>query len=58
MGSFGPHLKTIGICYYAMVLKEEKKKQKHNTHITFRKTHIGQQTNHQLRHNISKYANC
>ena len=24
----GPHLKTIGICYYAIVLKEKKKKHK------------------------------
>ena len=30
--SFGPHLKIIGICYYAIVLKEEKKKQKDHTH--------------------------
>ena len=28
----GAHLKIIGICYYANMLKEKKKKQKHTTH--------------------------
>ena len=55
--SIEPQLKTIWICYYAIVLKQEKKKQKFNTHITFSKMHIGQQTKHQLRHNISKHVN-
>ena len=32
--SIQPHLKIIGICYYAILLKEEKKKQKYTTTIT------------------------
>ena len=34
ISSIGPHLKIIGICYYAIVQKEEKKKHKYTTHIT------------------------
>ena len=53
INSIGLHMNIIGICYYAIVQKEkEKEKQKHNTHITSIKTHIGQQTKHQQRHNI------
>ena len=33
--SVGPNLKIIGICYYAIVLKEEKKKQNYTPPITF-----------------------
>ena len=45
---FEPHLKTIGICFYAIVLKEEKKERKRkNDHSkTFIKTHILQKTKH------------
>ena len=35
ISSIEQHLKVIGICYYAIVLKEEEKKQKHITRITF-----------------------
>ena len=55
ISSIGPNLKIIGICYYMIVLKEEKKKQIHYSHNFFIKTHIVQQTKHQLRHNISKH---
>ena len=34
INSVGPHLKLIGIFFYAIVLNEEKKKQKYTTHIT------------------------
>ena len=33
IGSFGPYLEIIAICYYVIVLKEENKKQKHTTNI-------------------------
>ena len=55
INSVGKHCEIIGISYYAIVLKKENKKQKHTTHITFIKTHIGQQTKHQLPHNIRKH---
>ena len=44
--SFGPPLKIISICDYAIVSKEEKKKQNYSTHITFMKTHTVRQTEH------------
>ena len=56
ISSFRPHLKIIGNCYYANVLKEEKKKLKYTIHRTFMKTHIVQQTKHQLRHDISRHV--
>ena len=49
------HLKIIGICYYANVLKE-KKKHTNATHKTLMKTHIVQQTKLQLRHYISRHV--
>ena len=51
-----PHLKIIGICYYAIVLKEENKTQMNHSH-NFMKTHIVKQTKHELRHDISKHVN-
>ena len=56
ISSSGPHLKIIGICYCPNVQKEEKKKQKYNTHKTFMKTHTVQQTKHQLRHPTSRHV--
>ena len=35
VSSIGSQLKIIGICYYAVVLKEEKKKHKWSIHINF-----------------------
>ena len=39
------------------MLKEKKKKQKHNTHITDKKLRLGQQIKHHLGHNIRKNVN-
>ena len=46
-------MKIIVICYYAIVIKEEK-----NTPLTLllMKTHIVQQTKHQVRHNVGKHV--
>ena len=49
----GPYLKIIGICYYAIVLQEEKKTQIHLSH-NFMKTHVVEQTNHRLNQNYNK----
>ena len=50
------HMKTIGICYHANLLKKEKKKKQIMTnHKNFIKTHIVQQTKRQL-HNFKKHV--
>ena len=53
MSSFGPHLKIIGLCYYANVVKKEKS-QILTTHKTFKKSHNFPQTEHQLQPNINR----
>ena len=50
----GPHLKNLGICYLANLVKEEKNKHNYTTQQTFMKTHNVRQTIHQLLHNISR----
>ena len=56
--SFGPHLKIIGIFYYANVLQEEKRTHKYTPNKNLlMKTHIFEQTKHQLQRNISTSVN-
>ena len=45
MSSIGPHLKSIGICYCAIVLKEEKKTQQYTTHVIFYETSLSNKQN-------------
>ena len=56
ISSFGPYLKN----HYDLLLPEcaeRKEKNKYTTHKTFMKTHIVQQTKHQVGHNISRQVN-
>ena len=43
--SIGPYLKIIRNCYYALVLREEKKKHKYTTHITLWKRILSNKRN-------------
>ena len=51
---FGPDFKTIGICYYAIVLKEEKKKKKRKN--DYSKNVYCQQKKASVTNNISRYV--
>ena len=47
---------SLGLVYYANLLKEENKKHKQTTRkIFFMKAHFLKQAKHQLRHNISRH---
>ena len=45
ISSIGPHSKIIGICYYAILLKEEKKKHRYTTLITLWKRILSNKQN-------------
>ena len=56
ISSIWPHLKIIGICYYAIVLQKEKKKQKSTTNIIFCENAYCPTDKNQLRHSVSKHV--
>ena len=55
MSSIDPYSKIIGISYEAIVLKDQKKKQKSTTHITFYENAYYPTNKTYLRDNISKH---
>ena len=50
-------MKIIGTCYYANMLKDEKKEQILTFTKTLMKTDIVQQAKHQIRGNINSFLN-